>query len=165
LDILGLTTLSAIGTTIIAYIPNIIAAALIAFLAWVLAEKAAEAILRANSSSEGFATLVRVLIYTIAAFMALTQLGIAADIVRILFTAIVISLAVAFAIAFGVGGRFWAGKKLEELDIKFKKEIEKVTKRIDSDKKDAEEGDEEKSEIAEEKSEVAEKKEEDIKEN
>ena len=63
-----------------------------------------------------------------AAFMAMSQLGIASRIVTMLFGAIVIAGAAAFAIAFGVGGRNWAAKKLEEMDNKLNKEIKKIQK-------------------------------------
>ena len=127
-NILGIETLSRIGTTVIAYLPNILAAAIIIVIAWILAAKASEAILRANEESKGLAMSVKTVIFALAAFMALTQLGIASRIVTLLFAAIVISIAVAIAVAFGVGGRGWAAKKLEDWDAKLKKEVDKVKK-------------------------------------
>ena len=49
--------------------------------------------------------IVPVIVLTIAGFMILNELGIASDIVNILFTAIVGAVALGMALAFGLGGR------------------------------------------------------------
>jgi hypothetical protein len=49
-------------------------------------------------------------------FMGLSFMQVGDDIVRIFFAALVIGGAVAAALAFGLGGRQWAGRKLEEWD-------------------------------------------------
>lgn len=49
-------------------------------------------------------------------FMGLNNMNIGEEIVTIGFGALVIGLSVAGALAFGVGGREWAAKKLEEFD-------------------------------------------------
>lgn len=54
-------------------------------------------------------------VIVLATFMALSQLGIGEEIVATAFKYILGAGAVASAIAFGVGGRDWAGKKLNEL--------------------------------------------------
>ncbi len=62
------------------------------------------------------ASLVRygtVLLFT---FMGLRQMGLGAEIVDMAFGALVIGGAVAGALAFGLGGRDWAAKKLESMD-------------------------------------------------
>ena len=128
LNILGVETLTNIGTAIIAYLPNVLAACIILAIAWLLAGKASAMILKASPESTGVALAVKVVIFVLAAFMALTQLGIASNILTLLFACIVIAVAVAFAIAFGVGGRSWAGRKLEEIDEKFKKEVDRIKK-------------------------------------
>lgn len=51
-------------------------------------------------------------------FMGLSFMQVGDDIVRIFFAALVIGGAVAAALAFGLGGRAWAGRKLEEWDHK-----------------------------------------------
>ena len=128
LNILGIETLTNIGTAIIAYLPNVLAACIILAIAWLLAGKASAVILKASPESTGIALAVKAVIFVLAAFMALTQLGIASKILTLLFACIVIAVAVAFAIAFGVGGRSWAGRKLEEIDEKFKKEVDRIKK-------------------------------------
>lgn len=49
-------------------------------------------------------------------FMGLQFMGVGQEIVQTAFSALMIGGAVAAALAFGLGGRDWAGKKLEELD-------------------------------------------------
>ena len=49
-------------------------------------------------------------------FMGLEFMGVGAEIVRLAFGALVIGGAVAGALAFGLGGRDWASRKLEHLD-------------------------------------------------
>ena len=58
--------------------------------------------------------------------MALNQLGIATDIVNKAFVLIVGAVAVAFAIAFGLGGRDFASKQLDKLEKTVDNEAEKV---------------------------------------
>ena len=122
LRIMNIEVLTKIGTTIIAYMPNILAAIIVFLIAWFVADKLSKIILKASPDSEGLAKGVKAVIYIIAAFMILSQLHIASNIVHILFTALVIGLAAAFAIAFGVGGRHWASRKLEVLDENIEKQ-------------------------------------------
>ncbi|MGV2494995.1 mechanosensitive ion channel [Pelagerythrobacter aerophilus] len=51
-------------------------------------------------------------------FMGLSFMQVGDEIVRIFFSALVIGGAVAAALAFGLGGRDWAGRKLNEWDAK-----------------------------------------------
>ena len=51
-------------------------------------------------------------------FMGLKFMNVGDEIVVVAFSAIVIGLALAAAIAFGLGGQTWAAKKLEEMDKK-----------------------------------------------
>lgn len=57
-------------------------------------------------------------IYTVGAFLILSQLGIAKELVNAAFILILAALAVAFAISFGVGGKDFAGRALEKLEGK-----------------------------------------------
>lgn len=118
LNVLNIEVLSNVGNAVIAYLPNVVAAALIAVIAWIGSDKVGEVMLKANPSATSLANVVKVLILVLAAFMILTQLGIAKDIVNNLFSYLVIAAAAAFALAFGLGGKEWAAKKLEEVDRK-----------------------------------------------
>jgi hypothetical protein len=120
IDVLKIDVLSNIGQTIIKYMPNVLAAVIIVIIAWILANKASAAIIKAEAGTL-FAVAAKYGIIVLAGFMALSQLGIASNIVHWLFLAIIGATAVAAAIAFGVGGRDWAAKKLDEMDKTFKK--------------------------------------------
>lgn len=134
--VLNIEVLTNIGTTFIAYMPSILAAIIILLVAWICANKASELILKAEPESTGLALLAKVAIFAFAAFMAVQQLGIATTIVNLTFGCIVGAAAVAFAIAFGVGGRTWAGKKLEEIDNNMKDRKAKQIEKKDSSSKD-----------------------------
>ncbi len=116
LSILHLTVMTQIGSTVIRYMPNVLAA-LVILLAAVIGADAAENALK-KCGLVGFALITRVTIITVAVFMILSQLGIAEQIVTQAFLLIVAALAVAFGVAFGVGGRDFARKQLERLDDK-----------------------------------------------
>ena len=61
-------------------------------------------------------TIVRYATIVLFTFMGLQFMGVGEDIVQTAFSALVIGGAVAAALAFGLGGREWAGRKLEEMD-------------------------------------------------
>lgn len=63
-------------------------------------------------------TIVRWATIVIFTFMGLSYTGVGDIITETAFSALVIGAAVAGALAFGLGGREWAGKKLEEWDSK-----------------------------------------------
>ena len=82
--------------------------------------------IRNNLGSQILGNLVQGILGVFAVFMALNQLGIATDIVNQAFVLIVGAVAVAFAIAFGLGGRDFASKQLDKLDKTVDTESEKV---------------------------------------
>ena len=63
-------------------------------------------------------TIVKWATIFVFTFMGLSFMEVGDEIVRIFFAALVIGGAVAAALAFGLGGRNWAGRKLEEWDGK-----------------------------------------------
>ncbi len=116
LNVLHLNVMTKFGASLIDYLPSVLAALLI-LLAAVLGADAAENALK-KSGLNGFALIVRITIMTVAVFMILSQLGIAEEIVSKAFLIIVAALAIAFAVAFGIGGREFAKKQLDKLDQK-----------------------------------------------
>ena len=66
-------------------------------------------------SSNALSTLARYAIIFFTILIVLNQLGIAQDLVRILFTGIVAMLAIAGGLAFGMGGKDLAKDILEDL--------------------------------------------------
>lgn len=101
-NLLKLEILTKVGTAIIGYLPNILAAVLVMAAAWIGSAAAQRAF-----EKNGFtccAAFIRGLILIIAGFMILSQLGIAVSIVNEAFIIILTGAALAFAIAFGIGG-------------------------------------------------------------
>lgn len=64
------------------------------------------------------ASIVRWTASVLFTFMGLQFMGVGEEIVEIAFAALVIGTAVAGALAFGLGGREWAARKLDEFDRK-----------------------------------------------
>jgi prepilin signal peptidase PulO-like enzyme (type II secretory pathway) len=102
-----------------AYVPHLIGAAFIFAVAlyfgnWVRDRM----VIRAETSKEEgrgiAASTVRAGILAVGAFMALRELQIAPEIVTIAFTVTVVSIGVAAALAFGLGGRSVAGKVAQQ---------------------------------------------------
>lgn len=114
--VLHLQVLTDIGSAIISYMPYVLAAVLI-LLACYVCNTMVQKALRKNGSS-GYAFVIKCAIYTIGVFMVLNELGIAAEIVNTAFIIIIAALAVAFAIAFGIGGKETAGRMLKKLEDK-----------------------------------------------
>jgi hypothetical protein len=107
---LGLTAVSGILNTMIAYIPNVFVAILVLFLGTLAATFVADIVRGATASANIgnpnlFANVARYAIIGFAALIALEQLQIAPALLNILFTAIIGALAIAFGLAFGLGGQ------------------------------------------------------------
>ncbi len=114
LNVLNLEVLTNIGAAIIGYMPVALSAIIIlvaAFFASSVAEKALK-----NAGYNTYAIIAKVAIFTVAGFMVLSQLGIAAEIVNTAFKLILAAVAIAVALAFGLGGKEFAAKTLEKLD-------------------------------------------------
>jgi hypothetical protein len=114
---LGLTTVSDLIGRIVGYLPNVFVAILVLFLGTLAATFVADLIRGAAASTRIgnaniFAAIARYAILGFAALVALEQLQIAPALIQILFTAIVGSAALAFGLAFGLGGREFAQRWL-----------------------------------------------------
>lgn len=119
LNILQLEVLTGIGTIVIAYIPSVIIAVVIAVAAF-FASSVAEKALK-NNGKNTYAVVAKAAIFTVAGFMILSQLGIAAEIVNTAFKLVLAAAAIAVALAFGLGGKEFAAntlKKIESVDEK-----------------------------------------------
>ena len=82
------------------------------------ANTAEAAIVKKFPNAKGGALVAKVVIYVFVGFVCLSQLGVAINIVEDTFVLIVAAVCVAFAIAFGVGGRTFAANMLEKLEKK-----------------------------------------------
>jgi hypothetical protein len=120
-DALGLTTVSAVLSSLIAYIPNVFVAILVLFLGTLLATFVADIVRGATASANMgnptiFAGIARWAIIGFAALVALEQLQIAPALINVLFTVIVGAVALAFVLAFGLGGRQTAERWLNRTE-------------------------------------------------
>ena len=120
-DALGLTAVSSLLTTLVAYIPNVFVAILVLFLGTLAATFVSDIVRGATASTNVgnpnvFASIARYAIMGFAALIALEQLQIAPALLNILFTAIVGAMALAFALAFGLGGRETAQRLLSRTE-------------------------------------------------
>lgn len=112
--VLHLSVLTGIGNAIISYMPYVLASVLILIACYICDGLASKALLKGNHTV--LALVSKISIYTIGAFMVLSELGIAKEIVNTAFILIIAALATAFAISFGIGGRDFAGKALKKLE-------------------------------------------------
>jgi len=112
-DTLGISAISDVLAQFIAYIPQIIAAILILVLATLLANFVA-GIVRGATGSEIAGSVAQYGIIVFAAFAALTQLGIAEELIAPTFLILLGGVALAAALAFGLGGQNVAGRIVEQ---------------------------------------------------
>lgn len=114
---LNLPLLNDLLAAVYSYVPNIIAAVLIFLVATTVSTATVAFVQRVMGKTpiaRLISTALPALVMSLAVFMILNQLGIATDIVNILFTAIVGSVALGLALAFGLGGRDVAREMLEQ---------------------------------------------------
>ncbi|MBX5450690.1 mechanosensitive ion channel family protein [Thermogemmatispora sp.] len=109
-DALGLSTVSNILNELIAYIPNVFVAVLVLFLGLLAASVVGDIVRGVTATTRVgnpalFAAVARYALIGFAALIALEQLQIAPSLLNILFTAVVGGTALAFGLAFGLGGQ------------------------------------------------------------
>src|SRR5215211_5692737 len=112
-DALGIPQVSVVLAQLIAYIPQIIAAILILILAALLANFIS-GIVRGATGSNVLASVAQYAIIVYAVFAALTQLGVAVQLTANTFLIVLGAVALAAALAFGIGGRELARDILEK---------------------------------------------------
>jgi len=120
LQLLELDFMVTLATGIFAYLPSVIAAIIILAVGFWLAKMAEQLVGSVMSHSSGTPHMLRYVakyaIITFAFFMALDQLGIAASIINSAFILILGGLALAFGLAFGLGGRDHAARYLSKME-------------------------------------------------
>jgi len=115
-SVLGIAALTAFVGAVWAYVPNLIAAFLIFLVASALAAGLSALVSRTIGDTplgRIAGTAAPILIMAIATFMILDQLKIAPAIVTITYAALMGSIALGAALAFGLGGRSVAERMLE----------------------------------------------------
>jgi hypothetical protein len=125
-NVLGLSQVGEVLNAILLYIPNVIVAVVIVMLGAILGQFARDLVVGGAASfnsniAQALGRLAQWSIVIFAVMAALTQLGVAANLIQILFTGLVAMIAVAGGIAFGLGGVDTA----KEILAKLKKEFEK----------------------------------------
>src|SRR3989344_3435818 len=107
------------------YLPNVIVAVVIGFvgliasnLGYDLVKHSVKTLGATSANTLSVFTKWAIVFFTV--LIVLNQLGVAQDLVRILFTGIVVMVALAGGLAFGLGGKDIAKEILEEIRKKFK---------------------------------------------
>ncbi|WP_234026258.1 mechanosensitive ion channel [Qipengyuania thermophila] len=122
--LLNFPELSALLSQVLELGGQVIFGAVVIIVGFLLARMLARMI--GGAEETGLAALIvkwaTIFVFT---FMGLQFTGIGEDIIRIFFGALVIGAAVAGALAFGIGGREWASRKLEQMDTKVREQAEK----------------------------------------
>ena len=124
-DIWGLPRVDTVLNQVILYLPNVFVAVILTLVGFVFARLAHDVILASTKgvSPETSRTVASITRWAISVFVilaALNQLGVASDLVRILFTGFVAMLAIAGGIAFGLGGQGSAKDIVEGIRNKLK---------------------------------------------
>lgn len=119
-DILGLREVAGFLRSILAYIPNVIIAALI-FVVTAIVVDIVEKLIRTGVESirVGYGSMVSLVVkWSIWIFATLTifyQLGVAPAFMETLFTGFVAVVVISFGLAFGLGGKDVAAELLQDL--------------------------------------------------
>ncbi len=121
LNLLGLSDVNVfLQQIVLFYMPRVIVAVLIVVVGSVLAEVAAKAVTGsakvANVSSANLAgSIAKWAIWITTILFGLNQLGIGAELIQTLWMGIVVALALAIGLAFGLGGKEHASKVLDKV--------------------------------------------------
>jgi hypothetical protein len=123
LEAWGLSRATVVLNQFLFYLPNVIVAVVIGFVGLIAAnlitdvvKNTAQAISPAYAGTISFAAKWMTIFFTV--LVVLNQLGIAQDLIRILFTGIVAMIALAGGLAFGLGGKGVAEEILRDLKKK-----------------------------------------------
>mgnify|MGYP001598036047 CR=1 FL=1 len=120
LDVVHLNQVNEFLRQVVGYLPQVIIAALVLLVAAVIAN-AVDRIVTSSAKTAGISSagflggVSRWAIWVFAIMTALTQLGIAGQLMYILLQGLVAMLALAGALAFGLGGKEVAGRYIERL--------------------------------------------------
>lgn len=108
-NILGLNEVTQFLRTVVYYLPNVIVAAII-LLIGILVAKFLENLVKASVRAAGLVSgnflgvLTKWSVFVFSLLVALSQLGVASDIIRIVVVGFVAAVSLAVGLAFGLGG-------------------------------------------------------------
>jgi len=119
-EVWGIKQVSEVLNQLLLYLPNVFVAVVMGLVGVVVGNLVYDVVKHGakgvgHSSSGGLASLARYSVFVFTGLLVLHQLGVAADLIRILFTGIVAMLALAGGLAFGLGGQDTARDVLKEV--------------------------------------------------
>ncbi|MCL5113875.1 MAG: hypothetical protein M1372_01765 [Patescibacteria group bacterium] len=119
-DIWGLGKFTDVLNNLLLYLPNVFVAVLILLVGFVVARLVYDILLASirgisKDVARSVATIGKWSVMIFVFLIVLSQLGIASDLIRILFSGFVAMIAIAGGLAFGLGGRDLAKETLEKL--------------------------------------------------
>jgi hypothetical protein len=127
-DILGLNQVTSFLSGIaVGYLPQVISAVLILVIAAVIAEAVRKTVVAGSkgagvTSANFVGSVSKWAIWVFAILAALFQLGIAATFIQTIFTGVIVALALALGLAFGLGGQDAARDYVAKLRNEIKKD-------------------------------------------
>lgn len=126
-EILGLVKFADFLNNVLGYLGNVIIAALIFVVAVIIADILEKIVIAAVERTKvGYGTFVGAIakwsIWIFAILAILIQLKITPDLIKILFGGLVVLMAIAGGISFGLGGKEVAAEALQNLKNKLKRE-------------------------------------------
>lgn len=120
-DIIGLVQVNIfLQSVVLLYLPQVIVAVLILLVSIVIADVVSK-IVQSSAKAAGvrsanfLGTMARWAIWIFGILMALVQLQIATTFIQTLFTGVVVALAIAFGLSFGLGGQEAAARYIEKV--------------------------------------------------
>ncbi len=124
-DVWGLSQIVIVLNTFLLFLPNVFVAAIIALVGFVFAKLSHDVILAtmqgvSPETAQSIASVARWSVTIFVILAVLNQLGVATDLIRILFTGFVAMIAIAGGIAFGLGGQSSAKDIVEGLRKRLK---------------------------------------------
>lgn len=119
-DAWGVPKVGDVLNQLLVFLPNVFVAVIIGWIGLVVGKLACDVVrhsLRGLGEREALilGNVARYAIVFFTTLIILTQLGVAAELVKILFTGIVGMLALAFGLSFGLGGKDHASKILDNI--------------------------------------------------
>lgn len=147
---LGMESLAEVFAELVGYIPSLMSAIVILIVGIVLGRFTGGLIMASAGAVQGGPTLARVGrwgVVVLAVFMALQELGIATDIVTTAFAILFGAIALAMALAFGLGNRELAGEVTREWYGRYRAERDAI-ERETAEREQQEEAEIEREEVA-----------------
>ena len=123
LEAWGLSRATVVLNQILFYIPNVVVAVVIAFVGLVTGNLVADLVRHSvktlgKKTANSLAFLAKSAIIFFTVLIVLNQLGVAQDLIKILFTGIIAMITIAGGLAFGLGGQDMARDILKDLKKK-----------------------------------------------